>query len=150
MSGEKANPTPTMRSYPASARFVTFSPRFEPVAFASRFFVFSAQTSPSLIAFCRPLYAASLNDLSPRPPTSSARPTLMSELHCTAEPPPPGDELLLFEHAAATNARTTSAGANARETLRMDSRLYPEDVPRSRTRRPGFWGPARAIVKRGS
>src|SRR5262245_41091177 len=143
MSGENANPTPTIRSYPASARFVTFSPRLDPVAFASRFLVFSAHTRPSWIAFWRPLYAASLKDLSPRPPTSSARPTLMSELHWAAAelPPEAADVVLLFEHASATIARTTSDGANPRRILRMDSpSIFPWTDDASQ-RRPRFGVP---------
>src|SRR5262245_48313790 len=138
MSGENAKPTPTIRSYPASARFVTFSPRLDPVAFASSSFVFSAHTSPSWIAFWRPVCAASLKDLSPRPPTSSASPTLMSDVHCVPEAP---DVVLLFEHAAATIARTTSDGANPRRILRMDSpSIFPWTDDASQ-RRPRFGVP---------
>src|SRR5438552_4050972 len=101
--------------------------RFVPVEFASMSFVLSLQTRPSVMACWSPRFAASLNDWSPRPPTSSARPTLKSEGHAGAPalPPVPAPELLLLLQAAAAIARTAMNAAD----LHVRDRMLPPSSP---------------------
>src|SRR5262245_40138308 len=63
-------------------------------------------TLRSLFAFSSPAAAASLKDLSPRPPMSYARPTLT--VFFAGVLPPPPEVLLLPPHAAIASATTAT------------------------------------------
>src|SRR5205807_7278176 len=74
MASVKRNPTPMMRSYLPSPSSRTSSSRFCPPAVGSRYLL--AIRAPNVLAArSRPAYAISLNERSPRPPTSNTRPT---------------------------------------------------------------------------
>src|SRR5262245_59622399 len=114
-----------------------FWSRSEPVEFASFVTTLSLHTRPSAIACWSPRLAASLNDLSPRPPMSNATPTLMSELHSAAPVPPaappvalvPPPPLSSLPHSAATIDRTpTRISAFARHE-RMPSPSRSDGCP---------------------
>src|SRR4029079_16299328 len=135
-----------------SASACTFAVRSEPEALASFVTTFSSQTRPSAIAFCRPALAASLKDLSPRPPTSNATPTFMSALHSTAPPVEPeapvppvaplAPELSsLLLHAAATSPIKSSGTANRKKRLHIHFPPLPLPCP------AGYAGPATRIVR---
>src|SRR4051812_7812259 len=91
----------------------------------------------SCLAFSKPAAARSLNDLSPRPPTSYASPTLrdflvgvLAPAGVLPPPPPPVDLLLpppLLPHAArAIEAATTSTPSFKPRSLRKTDRLTLE------------------------
>src|SRR6266536_2813346 len=87
----------------------------------------------SALAFSSPAAARSLKDLSPRPPTSYARPTLTVFLVGVELPdvdaPPPGAfvllPLLLLPHAVSSSAMATSPAVIARPYLRRNAITSP-------------------------
>src|SRR5215469_2110335 len=85
----------------------------------------------SVFAFSRPAAARSLNDLSPRPPTSYARPTLRVCFEGADVVPAAGDvapgevvlefPFLLLLHAASSSAMTATTAVIATPYLRRNA-----------------------------
>src|SRR5215468_11675460 len=87
-SSLKMNPTPMTTLSPAAARWRSALSRSEP----SPGSIYCVWTPSSALALNIPRLAASLNDLSPSPPTSKTRPTLvlLPDLAAPVPDPPAG------------------------------------------------------------